>query len=74
MLGKEVGVYDIVDGQKIDIMFIKNEFVIMYYGRLRSFLEEDIYKIEVWLEDKINSNLLIEMVIFQVDIFFFDFL
>lgn len=74
MLGKEVGVYDIVDGQKIDIIFIKNEFVIMYYGRLRSFFEEDIYKIEVWLEDKINSNLLIEMVIFQVDIFFFDFL
>ncbi|EAM9956738.1 hypothetical protein D5S65_23535, partial [Salmonella enterica] len=37
-----------------------------------SFSEEDTHKIEAWLEDKINSNLLIEMVIPQADISFSD--
>lgn len=72
MSGKEVGVYDIADGQKIDITSTKNELVITYHGRLRSFSEEDTHKIEAWLEDKINSNLLIEMVIPQADISFSD--
>lgn len=72
MSGKEVGIYDIADGQKIDITSIKNELIITYHGRLRSFSEEDTYKIEAWLEDKINSNLLIEMVIPQADISFSD--
>ncbi|EEO4786339.1 hypothetical protein L4K65_004340, partial [Salmonella enterica] len=72
MSGKEVGVYDIADGQKTDITSTKNELVITYHGRLRSFSEEDIHKIEAWLEDKTNSNLLIEMVIPQADISFSD--
>lgn len=72
MSGKEVGVYDIADGQKIDITSTKNELVIRYHGRLRSFSEEDTHNIEAWLEDKINSNLLIEMVIPQADISFSD--
>ncbi|ENN9021371.1 hypothetical protein ACAO31_001537 [Salmonella enterica] len=72
MSGKEVGVYDIADGQKIDITSTKNELVITYHGRLRSFSEEDTHKIKAWLEDKINSNLLIEMVIPQADISFSD--
>ncbi|AXC87864.1 hypothetical protein DO628_14355 [Salmonella enterica subsp. salamae] len=72
MSGKEVGVYDIADGQKIDITSTKNELVITYHGRLRSFSEEDTHNIEAWLEDKINSNLLIEMVIPQADISFSD--
>ncbi|EBH9040137.1 TPA: hypothetical protein N2G15_003827 [Salmonella enterica] len=72
MSGKEVGVYDIADGQKIDITSTKNELIITYHGRLRSFSEEDTHKIETWLEDKINSNLLIEMVIPQADISFSD--
>ncbi|HDO8698469.1 TPA: SPI-4 type I secretion system auxiliary protein SiiA [Salmonella enterica subsp. enterica serovar Dublin] len=72
MSGKEVGVYDIADGQKIDITSTKNELVITYHGRLGSFSEEDTHKIEAWLEDKINSNLLIEMVIPQADISFSD--
>ncbi|MER3141116.1 SPI-4 type I secretion system auxiliary protein SiiA [Salmonella enterica] len=72
MSGKEVGVYDIADGQKTDITSTKNELVITYHGRLRSFSEEDTYKIKAWLEDKINSNLLIEMVIPQADISFSD--
>ncbi|ECS1254080.1 hypothetical protein GXR20_003440, partial [Salmonella enterica] len=72
MSGKEVGVYDITDGQKIDITSTKNELVITYHGRLRSFSEEDTHKIKAWLEDKINSNLLIEMVIPQADISFSD--
>ncbi|EHE1579074.1 hypothetical protein JNP76_003737, partial [Salmonella enterica] len=72
MSGKEVGVYDIADGQKIDITSTKNELVITYNGRLRSFSEEDTHKIKAWLEDKINSNLLIEMVIPQADISFSD--
>ncbi|EBS7635560.1 hypothetical protein CDR68_17660 [Salmonella enterica] len=72
MSGKEVGVYDIADGQKIDITSTENELIITYHGRLRSFSEEDTHKIETWLEDKINSNLLIEMVIPQADISFSD--
>ncbi|EAY5145742.1 hypothetical protein DU121_21250 [Salmonella enterica subsp. salamae] len=72
MSGKEVGVYDIADGQKIDITSTKNELVITYHGRLRSFSEEDTHNIEAWLEDQINSNLLIEMVIPQADISFSD--
>ncbi|EAR2001947.1 SPI-4 type I secretion system auxiliary protein SiiA [Salmonella enterica] len=72
MSGKEVGVYDIAYGQKIDITSTKNELVITYHGRLRSFSEEDTHNIEAWLEDKINSNLLIEMVIPQADISFSD--
>ncbi|EEO4719443.1 hypothetical protein GK49_22975, partial [Salmonella enterica subsp. enterica serovar Tennessee] len=72
MSGKEVGVYDIADGQKTDITSTKNELVITYHGRLRSFSEEDTHKIKAWLEDKINSNLLIEMVIPQADISFSD--
>ncbi len=72
MSGKEVGVYDIADGQKTDITSTKNELVITYHGRLRSFSEEDTHKIEAWVEDKTNSNLLIEMVIPQADISFSD--
>ncbi|WP_070338960.1 SPI-4 type I secretion system auxiliary protein SiiA [Salmonella enterica] len=72
MSGKEVGVYDIADGQKTDITSTKKELVITYHGRLRSFSEEDTHKIKAWLEDKINSNLLIEMVIPQADISFSD--
>ncbi|ECG8610157.1 hypothetical protein FNH48_22445 [Salmonella enterica subsp. salamae] len=70
--GKEIGIYDIADGQKTDITSTKNELVITYHGRLRSFSEEDTHKIEAWLKDKINSNLLIEMVIPQADISFSD--
>ncbi|ECO4488978.1 hypothetical protein HT780_004878, partial [Salmonella enterica] len=72
MTGKEVGVYDIADGQKIDITSTKNELVITYRGRLRSFSEEDINKITAWLEDNGNSNLLIEMVIPQAELSFSD--
>ncbi|HCL5255098.1 TPA: hypothetical protein N2G22_000657 [Salmonella enterica] len=72
MSGKEVGIYDIADGQRIDITSTKHELVITYRGRLRSFSEEDIKKIGTWLEDKATSRLLIEMVIPQADISFSD--
>ncbi|HCC0890743.1 TPA: hypothetical protein M4K80_004347 [Salmonella enterica] len=72
MSGKEIGIYDIADGQRIDITSTKNELVITYRGRLRSFSEEDIKKIATWLEDKTTSRLLIEMVIPQADLSFSD--
>ncbi|ECG1194134.1 hypothetical protein FPE49_003240 [Salmonella bongori] len=72
MSGKEIGIYDIADDQRIDITSEEKELIITYRGRLRSFSKEDLNKITVWLEDKANSNLLIEMIIPQADISFSD--
>ncbi|EGP8272546.1 hypothetical protein I0N90_004318, partial [Salmonella enterica] len=70
--GKEKGIFDIADGQRVDMTATEKEFIITYYGRLRSFSEEDIKKLTAWLKEHENNKLLIEMIVPQSDISYSD--
>ncbi|ANA19417.1 hypothetical protein AH448_24795 [Salmonella enterica subsp. diarizonae] len=70
--GKEKGIYDIANGQRVDMTATEKEFIITYYGRLRSFSEEDIKKLTAWLKEHGNNKLLIEMIVPQSDISYSD--
>ncbi|EAR7757669.1 hypothetical protein P5Q53_004154 [Salmonella enterica] len=70
--GKEKGIFDIADGQRVDMTATEKEFIITYYGRLRSFSEEDIKKLTAWLKEHGNNKLLIEMIVPQSDISYSD--